>query len=191
MATRIVRPSQLRELSKQLRAGNHGELVAELRKAVREAAKPVLTDVQATVRALQITGAGGESTGARGGGGKARGAHAASRARTDAGRARLSGHTGLRDTMARITRVRSLARGVTIEVNAARLPEDQRHLPQDLESSKGWRHPVFGNRRVWARERGGPWFYPTVRRHQEDFHTALGQGVDRAANKLAEKVSAG
>lgn len=180
MSTPITTPRQLRELAKQLRAGGHGDIVKPFRKAVRDAAKPVLTDVRSTVMRLQIVGQGGTSTNVRGGGRAARVRHAATN------KARLN--AGLRATVASSVRVRSLARGVTIEVNKAKLPPDQRSMPNDLESSKGWRHPVFGNREVWASQRGGPWFYPTCRRHAEDFRSAIYAAGEDAAAQLAEKV---
>lgn len=180
MTTPITTPRQLRELAKQLRAGGHGDIVKPFRKAVRDAGKPVLEDVRGTVLRLHIVGQGGVSTNVRGGGTAARRAHAVSK--------KARANAGLRATVASSVRVRNLARGVTIEVNKAKLPPDQRSMPNDLESTKGWRHPVFGNREVWAAERGGPWFYPTVRRHAERFRSAIYAAGDVAAAELAERV---
>ncbi|MGH3672197.1 MAG: hypothetical protein ACRDSH_16445 [Pseudonocardiaceae bacterium] len=193
MSTRIVSPAQLKELAAQLRAGGHGELTQELRRSVREAAKPVLADVRRAWLAMNITGEQG-SVGVfaptRGGGNKARGAHATARTSSERGRALAQRRygSGLRQAVASATRTRNLSRGVTIEVDRTRFPQGWQNLPFDLESRRGWRHPVFGNRDVWAKEKGGPTFYPTVRKHQGDFHEAIGAAMDRAGSKLAEKV---
>jgi hypothetical protein len=189
VATTLVSPAQLRELSSQLRAGGHSELAKELRKAVRDASQPVVRDVRAAWLRMVIRGEQG-SVGVfaptRGGGGRQRTEHAQQRIKS----ARLAArkYSGLRQAVASATRARSLARGVTIEVDRTRFPSHWDNLPQSLESRRGWRHPLFGNREHWYGERGEPTFYPTVRRNQPRFHAAVAAAMDRAGRKLAEKV---
>lgn len=189
MAVDIVTPSQLRELSRQLRAGGHGEIAKELRKAIREAGKPVVEDVKSAWLRMAIRGDQG-SLGAfahtRGGGRKQRVEHAAKRIKSASLAERKYG--GLRQAVASATRLRSLARGVTIEVDRSRFPEGWSNIAQDLESTKGWRHPLFGDRKHWYAERGGPTFYPACRRNAPKFISAIEGSMDTAARKLAEKV---
>jgi hypothetical protein len=189
VATTLVSPAQLRELSNQLRAGGHGELAKELRKAVRDASQPVVADVRSAWLRMVIRGEQG-SVGVfaptRGGGGRQRTEHAQQRIKS----ARLAArkYSGLRQAVASATRARNLARGVTIEVDRTRFPRHWDNLPQSLESRRGWRHPLFGNREHWYGERGEPTFYPTVRRNQPRFHAAVAAAMDSAGRKLAEKV---
>lgn len=189
MSTRIVTPAQLRTLAGQLRGAGDGDLVKELRAGIRKAAGPARADAREAVLALHVTGSG-EATTRAGGGARAREGYATARLRTEWAKARARRNTGLRQTVAAATGIRVRARGVRIEVDSSRLPPDQRTLPRHLESDRGWRHPVYGNRNVWAHERGGAWFYPAMRRNVPAFHEALGQSMDVAAAKLAEKVSA-
>lgn len=189
MATTIVSPAQLRELASQLHAGGHGELAKELRKAVRDASAPVVADVRSAWLQMTIRGDQG-SVGAlaptRGGGSAQRVAHAQQRIKSASLATRK--YSGLRQAVASATRARNLARGVTIEVDRTRFPSGWSNLPQSLESRRGWRHPLFGDREHWYGERGEPTFYPTVRRNQPKFHAAVAAAMDSASRKLAEKV---
>lgn len=191
MATSIISSQQLRELSKQVRGAKQGDIGKTLRKAIRDAARPAMEDVRASVLTLNITGDQG-STGVlaptRGGGRKVRGAKAAERARTDVGKALAHRRAGLRQTVAAAVRVRALSRGVTIEVNYDRMPNNQRGLPNALNLKKGWRHPVFGNRDVWVFERGGPWFYEPLYKHVTHFNTAVRNAMTEASDKLAQRI---
>jgi hypothetical protein len=184
---------QLRALSQELRAQGAGEIGKELRKAIRVAAGPALADVRAALLELEIRGDQGSLgvfSPTRGGGRRARAEHAASRVRTERGKARARRRAGLRQSIAAATTVKVRDRGVRFEVDSSRLPVDQRTMPRHLESERGWRHPVFGNTEVWVSQRGGPWFYPTLRAHQAQFQAAIAAAMEEAKRKLEQKIGA-
>ncbi|MGH3693236.1 MAG: hypothetical protein ACRDRX_04420 [Pseudonocardiaceae bacterium] len=185
---------QLRALSRELRAGDQGEIAKQLRKAIRQAAGPALADVRKAMLELDVTGENPLSVGnlksVSGGGRRARAEHSASRVRTERGKTRARRRAGLRQLVATATSVKVRDRGVRFECDASRLPVDQRSLPRALESPAGWRHPVFGNREVWAKEVGGLWFYPTLRSHQREFQDAVTIALNEAARKLEQKIGA-
>lgn len=60
--------------------------------------------------------------------------------------------------------------GVRITTDGRKFPENARRLPRNLDSDKGWRHPVFGRKGedrsswTWARQYGTPagWFMGTA-----------------------------
>jgi len=167
VTTRIVSGRELRNLAQELRNADRNDLAKDLRAAVRRAAGPARADVQAAILALRVKGT-------RGGGAKQRGVAAVLRARTERGRD-LAGRRsrGLRRTIAGAVGIRVTARGVLIQVNSSRLPPGQQSLPMHLESRRGWRHPVFGDREMWAHQLGVPWFHATIRRHQPRFHAEI------------------
>lgn len=190
MATSIG-PSQLKRLVSELRSGKRSVLLREYRKAIRDAGKPVVTEVRGAVLALTITGQQGSRgvlAPTRGGGRKARVTAATARARTDLGRRKATAGAGLRETVANAVRLRNLARGVTIEALGQRMPAGQESLPKDLESHKGWDHPTFGDWSKKAHERGGPWFYPTIRRNQPRFAASIESAHGNARRALDERV---
>lgn len=188
MVTTLATPRQLRELSKQLRAGGESEILKELRKAVRDAGKPVVEEVRNAWRTMSIRGdqkSLGVFAPTRGGGRKQRIEHATQRMSL---RTAQRKYGGLRESVASATRLRNLSRGVTIEVDRSRFPAGWTNIAQDLESRRGWRHPVFGDKNTWVSEYGGPTFYPTCRRNQQTFHEAITSAMEAAKRKLEEKV---
>ncbi|MFI6296704.1 hypothetical protein ACIBEJ_34300 [Nonomuraea sp. NPDC050790] len=181
---RIQGAEQLGELAKRLKAaGNDGKkLRKELLKSIRAGAKPALADTRRVVKTIPVVGA-------RGGGRKAREGHQFDRSKGDEGkrRDRARRGAGLRDTVARslrlVVKTGSRTPLVRIEVDASKLPEDQRTLPRHLDSKRGWRHPTFG-REPWVDQRGRPWFAVTIRKHLPAMRTR----VITAMNDIAKKV---
>lgn len=201
---RITGAEQLGELSKRIKdAGNDGKkLRKDLLKAVREGAKPALADTRAAVKAVPVT-----ATKSRGGGRKKRENQQFKKtfgaiidraaddelgsdeliAKEDRARARAQKGSGLRDTIARslrlVVKTGSRSAMVRIEVDASKLPEDQRTLPRHLDSVKGWRHPTFGHD-PWTRQIGKPWFAVTIKKHLP----AVRANVLKAMDDIAKKV---
>lgn len=170
---------RLKDLSAQLKQAGRGDLQMELRAAIRTAAGPALADTRAAILGLRIKGT-------RGGGRRAREEFATQRVRTEGARERARRRTGLRRTVAAATGLRVRARGVTIECNSSRMPADQRNLPRALDSPRGWRHPVYGNREVWAHQMGGPWFYKTLLGHAPAFRKAISDAMDDIAARISD-----
>lgn len=96
---------------------------------------------------------------------------------------------GLRSTVA--SRVKVSVRisgkrpGVRIRVSKAGMPRGFNNAPKRLNSAKGWRHPVFGNRDLWVTQHGKPgWFDDTV----SAFRPAAVLGAARALDKVAKRI---
>lgn len=199
---RITGAEQLGSLSKRLKeAGNGKDLRKQMLKAIRTGAKPALADTRQAVRKIPVTGA-------RGGGRRQREKQAFGAAfdpvhdrateeemasdefagKEDRARSRARKGAGLRDSIARslrlVVKTGSKTARVRIEVNAAKLPEDQRSLPRHLDNPKGWRHPLFGNRERWFTQKGQPWFRVTIERHLPKIRDDIQQALDDIANKI-------
>lgn len=167
---------EFRDLAKRLRKSP--ELRKRLRKNIQAAGRPVLNDVKSAVKNVQV-----KST--RGGGSNTRRDFNVSRASTEQAEAyALRRGAGLRDTVARATKLEITNRGVRFVVRGDALPEDQRSLPRHLDSEKGWRHPVFGNRSEWIAQRGSPWFAVTIRKRSRDFRRAVLDAMEETKRGL-------
>lgn len=175
-----------RRTAKALR-GAPKELRANLRKQITQAGQPVLDEVKAAARSIPVTSS-------RGGGTKrrqtysaleaGRRAHAAGR---DVRVAALRGGrraAGLRARVAAAAKLQVRARGVRFIIDSSNLPESQQTLPRHLDSQKGWRHPVFGNREEWVHQQGRPYFGSTISKHATDFRTAVLKAMDETASKI-------
>lgn len=175
-----------RDLAKRLRKAGKKDLKAKLRKQITEAGRPVLDEVKAAVRDLPVT--------SRGGGGKRRqqfnafrAEEAARRAGKDTGAAigrGLRKAHGLRASIASATKLQITAKGVRFVVQSAALPPSQRTLPRHLDSAKGWRHPVFGDREVWVEQKGRPYFGATIKKRAPAFRRAIVQAMNEISNEL-------
>ncbi len=155
--------NRLKTLSRDLKAAGAGDLRRELRKEIRQAGKPVVADVRRAVMAVNVSSSRG-------------------------GTARPDRSTGLRARVARATGLSVTARGIRIRVSGRRLGKDAK-LAKYLDASLGrytrWRHPVFGNRKVWAEQKGQPFFFVTIRKHTKDFRKACFDAMDKTADKIA------
>ncbi|HEX3778439.1 MAG TPA: hypothetical protein VHX38_02145 [Pseudonocardiaceae bacterium] len=174
--------AQFRALSKKLRQTGQTDLRRNLVKAIREAGKPVVQATQDAVRTIPITSEGTGAfagdfrvpTNSRGGGQKQRREHKASKARTENARQRALKRGGsLREAAARTVKLKVTTRGIQIISDSKAMPQKQQTLPKRLDSPKGWRHPVFGNREVWVTEKGKPWFGATIQKYAPDFRAAV------------------
>lgn len=201
---KITGAEQLGALSKRLKAAGGKALRKQLLKAIRAGAKPALADTRKAVRTIAVTGA-------RGGGRRQREKDAFRRtfdpihdrasqeelgsaeflAKEERARARASKGAGLRDTVARSLRLTvktgSKSARVRIEVDSAKIPEDQRTLPRHLDNPKGWRHPRFGDREVWYAQKGQPWFAVTIRKHLPAMRDHILKAMDDVAAKIEER----
>lgn len=170
---------EYRDLAARLKKAARKDLRAALRKRITDAGRPVVDEVKAAVQNLPITGT-------RGGGTKQRKGHNVARARATerAKNAARRRKAGLRRTIASATRLQVTARGVRIVVNSGRLPESQRTLPRHLDSPKGWRHPVFGNKEHWVHQQGKPYFATTIKRRAPQFRQAVLKAMDEIRAEL-------
>lgn len=158
---------RLREVAARVQAAASHQLRQELARAIREAAKPTLEDLKRTVRGLPI-----------------RGFPVARRKRRYRG---PNVPKNLRGNVADATEAQIYgtgAAGVTFQVAASKMPASQQVLPRYMEDGARWRHPVMGNRHVWAAQRGKPWFAVTVTSHHRDFEARLAAAIDRVVDSI-------
>lgn len=85
------------------------------------------------------------------------------------------------------TSVRTTGRsvGVTVRVNASRLPEGKQGLPPLVEGFVDWRHPLFGNRDHWYAQNARPELKPAVDRHLPAVQVGVIAAVEETARALA------
>lgn len=169
------------------------DLYKALRKAVRDAAKPLLTDMRKAVKSIDSSASGG------GGGGNARAAWALrGHAGTSSGvllasglAAKAAGRSGLRDTVARSTRVKIRDSGAQAGARIAveGMPPDQRSLPAYLDQGS-WRHPVMGNRHAWVTQTASPpgWFTKTAEQHLPKARQKVEAATKGALDAIARRA---
>lgn len=176
---KVANAQAYRQLAKQLRKAGRTDLRKELRKKIADAGRPVLDDVKTAAREIPVT--------SRGGGTSQRRKYNVDRATTVRAKASAGRRgAGLRATIASATKLQVTAKGVRFVVQSSKLPEDQRSLPRHLDSEKGWRHPVFGNKEEWVHQKGKPYFAVTIKRKAPAFRRAILDAMD-AIRKMIEK----
>lgn len=74
--------------------------------------------------------------------------------------------------------------GARISVETSHLPPSQRNLPKHLDNPRGWRHPVWGNRKVWVRQVGEPYFSEPIERHQAEVRRDIRAAVDDLLRRI-------
>lgn len=178
-----------RDTAKRLRkAGEQGQtLRKKLRTEIANAGKPVLDEVRQAVFDLRVTSSHGGGTTRRK---QFAALQAARRAhkrggdvRAAAVRAAKHPHS-LRRDVAAATKLQITTKGVRFVTSSSQLPESQRTLPRHLDSPKGWRHPVFGNRANWVSQRGGPWFASTISKWAPEFRAAIVKAMDDTVSEI-------
>jgi hypothetical protein len=208
----ITGADQLRVMHDALKAAPK-QMRAEVVKNLRAAVKPVTKEVQDTVRSAPSEVISVASSG-RG----RRAAHALNMSKglsdaTARKRAEKRGTTeeaeraahrakqavkaasgaGLRDTIARAVSTSVSTSGpagvnATWRTRADRMPNRQRKLPKNFNNPKGWRHPVFGNRNVWATQLGRPYFDVVIKKHRDELAEKVSQAVQATADAVAREV---
>lgn len=162
------------------RAGNGREIRQWMTRKLREVGRPVVIDIQAAVRAIQVRGTAGRGSQRRAGFQKARG---------------LRGGSGLRATVARgaklSIRLTGKDVGMRVYMDNSHMPRSQRNLPAHLNNPRGWRHPVFRRRtkggqvvNVWVRQVGEPYFDRVIQRHRNRVLAAAKEAVDEAIQEI-------
>lgn len=96
-----------------------------------------------------------------------------------------AGHTGLRSRVAAGVGSR---KGVSTKSTAyfriftSMAKQSESPIPRGLDSPKGWRHPLFGNKDHWYQSRPVQtgWFTDTVSDGADGIERAIGDALDRA-----------
>lgn len=180
IATNVQQVQQFRDLSKRLKTAGRGDLRKQLNTAIKDAGRPIVDDVRNAAQGLH-------SNSSHGGGAKQRQRYSASRARSERAAANAMRRSGsLRRRVAGATALESTQRGVRFVVRSAQLPEDQRSLPRHMNSEKGTRHPVFGNRDKWVAQRWAPagFFSKTISQKSHDFRRYIGAQMEQVKKQI-------
>lgn len=163
---RVIGTGQLLELSSRLRRAGHENVRASFQRRIRRAAEPLRSDLQDTIRGLDIRSQG-RSSGKRGGPSPTTRPLRA----TIAEAIRISVRTGGNP-------------GARVWVDRDRLPSDLRNMPNVINTGR-IRHPVFGNRRRWAQQSATPlWWDKTVRAHQPRITREVERVVDDVRRRI-------
>lgn len=161
-------------LAANLKGPAFATLRRELNKGLRAAVQPAVNDVRTVVRTLPVTTT-------------SEGLHAA-RSRST----KRHAERGLRAAIASgVTSVVDYRKPDVKIVIRPSLPTNQQKLPRYLNSASGWRHPVYGHRKVWVHQQGKPYFEVTILKHRDDIRVQLEKAIEEAAVRVAGEVSRG
>lgn len=166
-----VGANDLEDLARRLRSQSGGRAQRRYQQAIQSAVPPIEAALRSAALGARVTSSrGGRSPRAEG---------SNSRRRQGPLRQRVAGAIDHRVTPT----------GVRFVVDAAKVDSRYggtlpRYLDGELPKSRRWRHPVFGNAEVWAQQTGTPWFFRTIRRHEETVEKAIGQAMDDIAGEL-------
>lgn len=96
-------------------------------------------------------------------------------------------HTGMRARVA--AGVRVVEAGNAVRVITTMPEQDEAIIPRGLDRKIGWRHPVFGNRNVWVRQRPyrAGWFVDTFAEGGDDIADGIEDVLEDAADNIAAR----
>jgi hypothetical protein len=154
--TKVQGQEKYRALSRRLREAGQRGLQRELTRAIRKEGDGALRAVKAAWMTVDVQSSrgGGESS-------------------------------GLRGRVAAATRISVLQSGIRIRVESSRVdPAYGRALSFGLDGLGRWRHPVFGNPKVWESQKGQEVFYKTLERYEPRWRA----GIERAMEDIARQI---
>lgn len=173
----------LHKIGRRLQEAGRDDLRKILRKHIRDAGKPVVADLKRAVMGVNVT--------------RSDDPFARESARTGVPYRRSTSRwgrrsTGLRMRVAAATGLSQTRKGVRIRVSEKRFGGREAYsltLPRYLDTEaarkyRHWRHPVYGNREVWVEQRGEPWFFVTIAKHQTRFRNAIADGIAEMEREL-------
>lgn len=98
-----------------------------------------------------------------------------------------AGHTGLRKRVAAGVGYRAgVGRNPYFRVYTSMADPSESPIPRGLDQWRGWRHPLFGDKRYWftsTPDRTG-WFTDTIASGQDEIERALESALERAARRV-------
>lgn len=153
----------------------------ETTKRMQKLLRKITDDQKKAVLGLKVKGVRGRGTARR------QAFHEAAALRGKRVRARKEGH-GLRAQTARgiKSKVSWSGRklGARISVDTSHLPPSQRSLPRHLDNPRGWRHPLWGNRKRWYGQVGGPYFSGPIGRWRVQVKREIKEEIDNVMRML-------
>lgn len=157
-------------LSRRLKDAGRGDLQKQLRREIRDAGRPVITDIRQAVMNVDVSSSRG-------------------------GTARPDRSTGLRARTAKATGLSVTKRGIRIRVRGKRVDPQYPSLVKYLDGTLGkygrWRHPVFWPgpigtapaRRV-VQQSGEAYFFVTINKHRRQFRRAVFEAIERTNEQI-------
>jgi hypothetical protein len=158
------RGASLITISRELAGMDTGKVTGIFRRRLEEAARPYPARVRASALAIPVKG---------------------------------PRHTGLRARIALCAETSSLVDGNKVYervwINPERMRPDYMTLPLYMEGVAGtgrrrydrWRHPVFGNRDVWAQQAAHPYFYQAAAPFGAAAEVALRVALDDITRQIS------
>lgn len=164
------------------------ELAKNLRRRLTQIAQPVRDDVRRAALAIPSGGSASLPIGA-----------GTEKGLAKAMRKPRGGSTGLRQGIAGATEIKVMPSrpghfAIRIRVSGSKFAAKTGKpvtLPRYMEglARKPWRHPVFGNREVWAPQSSHPFLLPTAMRHKAIVHRQVKNAVQETVDTvLARKL---
>lgn len=154
--TKIDGQEKYKALARRLKDAGRGDLQRKLTRAVRKEGAPALAAVRAKWAGVDVT-----ST--RGGGSS----------------------SGLRARVAAATRMQVLGTAIRIKVDSKKVdPRYGRQLTFGLDGLGRWRHPVFGNRKVWTEQKGQEVFYSTLTGYAPRWRAGIARAMEDVARQI-------
>lgn len=157
---------ELRALAARMRRAGNGELQLKLRRNLRAAGQPVLSELRSAVRAVQVSSSRG-------------------------GTAHPDYSRELRIRVAKALRLSVAYRGIRFNVLGSTMGDAKygaalaKYLDGTLPGYKRWRHPVFGNQELWEEQTGQPWFFVTIMANANRFEQACVDAVNDIIGEIA------
>lgn len=162
----------LRRLAARLREAGRNDLRRELATAVKAAGEPTVAALRAKLSTLRIRGF--TKPGRKRPYTRPAGPHAL--------RATLAASIGMTVTMT------PNGAKVTVTTGRGGLPANLATMPKRLDSARGWRHPVQGNREVWVKQLAGPWWWSAIEPNIKRFREEINKAIDRVTEKLERGI---
>lgn len=100
---------------------------------------------------------------------------------------RQAGHTGLRKKVAAGVHVERQGTG-GVRIQTSMPTKSEGRIPRGLDSPKGWRHPLFGDKNHWFSNPGYDWFISTFSNSEDLIESHLHNVLERAAEDIADKA---
>jgi hypothetical protein len=101
---------------------------------------------------------------------------------------RNAGHTGLRAKVAEGVSVENQGNG-GVRVTTSMPTRSEGIIPRGLDRVRGWRHPLFGDKRHWYSNPGYDWFLSTFSHSENVFESKLHRILEEAADDIADAAS--
>ena len=155
--------NDFRRLARDFGQAARGELQRRLRQHIYQTSIPILNELRAAVMGVHVTSSKG-------------------------GMGSPPHTTNLRRRVAAALRITVAYAGVRIGAAESQIGPSgaalAKYLDAELPEFRRWRHPVFGGP-AWETQFGKPWFFETIRNHQDEFEEACYRAVGDVLRDLS------